>query len=52
MGMNPADFAIEPFYRKMRDRKMILLSHAGEEQAGWSEEDWSDGILEYWSMFF
>jgi len=39
MGMNPADFAIEPFYRKMRGRKMILLSHAGEEQAVQAEED-------------
>jgi predicted TIM-barrel fold metal-dependent hydrolase len=39
MGMDPANPAIEPFYRKMREYKMILLSHAGEEQAVESEED-------------
>ena len=33
MGMDPAARAIEPFYRKMKDHNMILLSHAGEEQA-------------------
>ena len=39
MGMDPADRAIEPFYRKMREHKMILLSHGGEEQAVEAEED-------------
>jgi uncharacterized protein len=39
MGMDPADPAIEPFYRKMREHKMVLLSHAGEEQAVEAEED-------------
>ena len=39
MGMDPADPAIEPFYKKMREYKMILLSHAGEEQAVEAEED-------------
>jgi predicted TIM-barrel fold metal-dependent hydrolase len=39
MGMDPADRAIEPFYRKMKDHNMILLSHSGEEQAVAAEED-------------
>ena len=33
MGMDPANKAIEPFYRKMKEHNMILLSHGGEEQA-------------------
>ena len=39
MGMDPANPAIEPFYRKMKEHKMILLSHAGEEQAVEAEEN-------------
>jgi predicted TIM-barrel fold metal-dependent hydrolase len=39
MGMDPANLLIEPFYRKMKERHMILLSHAGEEQAVEAEED-------------
>ena len=39
MGMDPADPAIEPFYEKMREYKMVLLSHAGEERAVEAEED-------------
>ncbi len=39
MGMDPANRAIEPFYRKMKEHKMILLSHGGEEQAVQAEED-------------
>ena len=39
MGMDPANPAIEPFYKKLREYKMILLSHAGEEQAVEAEED-------------
>ena len=39
MGMDPANPAIEPFYRKMKEHQMILLSHAGEEQAVEAEED-------------
>jgi predicted TIM-barrel fold metal-dependent hydrolase len=30
MGIDPSNKTIEPFYRKMRERNMILLSHAGE----------------------
>lgn len=39
MGMNPANSVIEPFYRKMKEHRMILLSHAGEEQAVEAKED-------------
>jgi predicted TIM-barrel fold metal-dependent hydrolase len=39
MGMDPANPIIEPFYRKMKEQRMILLSHAGEEQAVEAEED-------------
>ncbi len=39
MGMDPASNSVEPFYRKMKGHNMILLSHAGEEQAVEAEED-------------
>ena len=39
MGMDPANKAIEPFYRKMKEHNMILLSHGGEEQAVEAAED-------------
>jgi len=39
MGMDPASKPVEPFYRKMKEHNMILLSHAGEEQAVEAEED-------------
>ena len=39
MGMDPSNSAIEPFYRKMKEHNMILLSHGGEEQAVEAEED-------------
>jgi len=39
MGMDPASNSVEPFYRKMKEHNMILLSHAGEEQAVQAEED-------------
>jgi predicted TIM-barrel fold metal-dependent hydrolase len=39
MGMDPANPVIEPFYRKMKEHNMILLSHAGEEQAVEAAED-------------
>jgi len=39
MGMDPANPVIAPFYRKMKEHRMILLSHAGEEQAVQAEED-------------
>ena len=39
MGMDPADPVVEPYYLKMKEHRMILLSHAGEEQAVEAEED-------------
>lgn len=39
MGMDPANPAIETFYRKMKEHNMILLSHSGEEQVVEAEED-------------
>ena len=39
MGMDPANPVIEPFYKKMKEYNMILLSHGGEEQAVEAEED-------------
>ena len=33
MGIDPADSAIEPFYRKLVELDLPLLSHAGKEQA-------------------
>ncbi len=33
MGMNPADPLCEPFYEKMKEYDMVLLSHAGKESA-------------------
>ena len=39
MGMDPANPMIVPFYRKMKEHGMILLSHGGEEQAVEAAED-------------
>jgi len=39
MGMDPVSKSAEPFYRKMAEHKMILLSHGGEEQAVDAAED-------------
>jgi uncharacterized protein len=39
MGIDPANSATELFYKKMAEHKMILLSHAGEEQAVEADED-------------
>ncbi|MSP37385.1 MAG: amidohydrolase [Deltaproteobacteria bacterium] len=39
MGIDPADKSAEPFYRKMKEYNMILLSHAGEEQAVEADAD-------------
>jgi predicted TIM-barrel fold metal-dependent hydrolase len=33
MGMNPADARCEPFYEKMKEYDMVLLSHVGKESA-------------------
>jgi len=39
MGINPADPRCDPFYEKMRELNLILLSHGGEEKAVQAEED-------------
>lgn len=39
MGIDPASPAVEPYYQKMKEHNMILLSHAGEEQAVEAAED-------------
>jgi uncharacterized protein len=39
MGMDPADPAIEPFYLKMKEHRMVLLSHTGKEQAVHAADD-------------
>jgi predicted TIM-barrel fold metal-dependent hydrolase len=39
MGINPADELCDPFYQKMRELGLILLSHGGEEKAVEAEED-------------
>lgn len=39
MGMDPLNPAVEPYYLKMKEHRMILLSHAGEEQAVQAKED-------------
>lgn len=39
MGINPADPKCDPFYQKMKELDLILLSHGGEEKAVHSEED-------------
>lgn len=39
MGMNPSDPKCDPFYRKMKELNVVLLSHGGEEKAVEAEED-------------
>jgi predicted TIM-barrel fold metal-dependent hydrolase len=39
MGIDPADPLCDPFYQKMKELKLILLSHGGEERAVEAEED-------------
>lgn len=39
MGIDPADPRCDPFYKKMRELDLILLSHGGEEKAVQAEED-------------
>jgi len=38
-GINPSDPQCDPFYQKMKDLKLVLLSHGGEEKAVEAEED-------------
>ena len=39
MGINPSDERCDPFYQKMKELDLILLSHGGEEKAVEAEED-------------
>jgi predicted TIM-barrel fold metal-dependent hydrolase len=39
MGIDPSDARCDPFYRKMKELDLILLSHGGEEKAVEAEED-------------
>jgi predicted TIM-barrel fold metal-dependent hydrolase len=39
MGINPADPKCDPFYQKMKELDLILLSHGGEEKAVEAQED-------------
>ena len=39
MGINPSDPHCDPFYQKMKELGLVLLSHGGEEKAVEAEED-------------
>ena len=39
MGIDPADALCDPFYAKMKELNLVLLSHGGEEKAVEAEED-------------
>jgi predicted TIM-barrel fold metal-dependent hydrolase len=39
MGINPSDELCDPFYQKLKQLGLILLSHGGEEKAVEAEED-------------
>lgn len=39
MGIDPADKLCDPFYQKMTELGLVLLSHGGEEKAVEAEED-------------
>jgi predicted TIM-barrel fold metal-dependent hydrolase len=39
MGIDPSDALCDPFYRKMKELGLVLLSHGGEEKAVEAEED-------------
>src|ERR1041384_6491537 len=39
MGIDPSDERCDPFYEKMRELNLVLLSHGGEEKAVEAEED-------------
>src|SRR5207237_1063634 len=39
MGIDPADERCDPFYQKMKELDLVLLSHGGEEKAVEAEED-------------
>ncbi|MHC4472424.1 MAG: amidohydrolase family protein [Planctomycetota bacterium] len=39
MGIDPSDERCEPFYRRMKELGLVLLTHTGEEKAVHAEED-------------
>ena len=39
MGINPSDPQCDPFYQKMKELDLVLLSHGGEEKAVEAKED-------------
>jgi predicted TIM-barrel fold metal-dependent hydrolase len=39
MGIDPSDAKCDPFYRKMKEQGLVLLSHGGEEKAVEAAED-------------
>jgi mannonate dehydratase len=39
MGIDPSDAACDPFYTKMKELGLVLLSHGGEEKAVEAKED-------------
>ncbi|HVS80878.1 MAG TPA: amidohydrolase family protein [Pyrinomonadaceae bacterium] len=39
MGIDPSDELCDPFYQKMKELNLVLLSHGGEEKAVDAEED-------------
>jgi len=39
MGIDPSDERCDPFYQKMKELNLVLLSHGGEEKAVEAEED-------------
>lgn len=39
MGIDPSDVRCDPFYQKMKELDLILLSHGGEEKAVEADED-------------
>ena len=39
MGIDPSDERCDPFYQKMKQLDLVLLSHGGEEKAVEAEED-------------
>jgi len=39
MGIDPSDPRCDPFYQKMKELGLVLLSHGGEEKAVEAEED-------------
>lgn len=39
MGIDPADARVVPYYQRLKQHGMILLTHAGEEKAVEAEED-------------